>query len=140
MTMSYTDNCPAIPEAFDPGRPIFHSRPVHHVGLIRDWHPACVWAQLDWERERGGGGPEYRANLEARWQELNLCSHCLRELDHPFMTEVDDLRHRLARAESKLAAISETARLLPDGGFKMAAIEILDREKEPWEPDAEDED
>ncbi len=97
-----------------------------------------MWAQLDWERERGDGGPEFRANLETRWQELDLCSHCLRELDHPFMIEVDDLRLRLARAESKLAGIADAARTLPDGGLKMAVAEILEREEEPFEQAAEE--
>ena len=137
--MNYANNCPAVPQAFDPGRPVSHTRPVSHVGMpLQDWHPHCLWDQLQWERERGGGGAAYLENLEAEWAKRNLCSHCLREEDHPYMLEVDDLRHQLARAESKLTAISETARLLPDGGFKMAAIEILDREKEPWEPGAED--
>jgi hypothetical protein len=131
--MRAISNCPAVP-GYDPTSPISHAKPVHHIGLIRDWHPACVWAQLDWERERGDGGPQYRENLEARWQELNLCSGCLRELDHPFMTEMDALRRRAENAESKLNGIEQSLRL-PDSGFRMAVLEILEREEEPGEPE-----
>jgi hypothetical protein len=35
-------------------------------------------------------------------RELSLCPGCLRELDHPFMTEVDSLRQRAEDAQHKL--------------------------------------
>lgn len=130
MAMRYTDNCPAVPESFDPGLPIVHSRPVHHMHMVmQDYHTACLWAQLQYQRERGDES-QYLESLEAEWQKRNLCSHCLRELDHPFMTEVDDLRHRTVVAESKLAAIEQVLRL-PDSGFRMGVLEILEREEEP---------
>jgi uncharacterized metal-binding protein YceD (DUF177 family) len=90
-----------------------------------------VWAQLDYERESGiGGSTTFLENLEARWQELNLCSRCLRELDHPFMTEVDSLRQRAEDVETKLAGIDQARRLLPDEAFRMAVVDILDRTDE----------
>lgn len=130
MAMRYTDNCPAVAEAFDPGQPISHSWPVHHSGMrVQDYHPACLWAQLQYQRERDDDS-QYRENLEAEWQKRDLCSHCLLELDHPFMTEVDELRERVRVAESKLEGIRQVL-VLPDAGFKAGVLEILEREEEP---------
>jgi hypothetical protein len=123
--MRHASNCPAFPEYSGPGQPVSHSKPVHHTGLIRDLPAACVWAQLDWEREPNDGGPRYLDNLEARSQELNLCPGCcLRELDHPFMTEVDSLRQRAEEAQHKLGGIASR---LPDDAFRLAVVEILER-------------
>lgn len=125
--MRYT-NCPAFPESFDPSQPVWHNKPVHHTGPgpMRDWPAACVWAQLDWERERNDGGLQFLENLETRWQELNLCSGCMRDLDHPFMLELDSLRKRAENAERKLAGIDQAARL-PDQAFRLAVLDILER-------------
>ena len=50
------------------------------------------------------------------------------------MTEVDELRRRADQAEAKLAGINDAARL-PDYGFRLAVLEILEREDEPGDPD-----
>jgi hypothetical protein len=129
--MQYTDNCPARPAYFDPHQPVRHSEPVHHPGmLVQDYPAACLWAQLQWERKRNDGGPQYLENLEAEWQRRDLCSGCLRELDHPFMVEVDELRRRAEHAEAKLVGINDAARL-PDHAFRLAVLDILEREDEP---------
>jgi hypothetical protein len=127
--MRYNDNCPAVP-GFDPGQPVIHSKPVHHAGMpLQDYPSACLWAQLQWERERGDGGTQYLVNLETEWTRRDLCSGCLREADHPFMIEVDELRRRAGRAEAKLAGIADAARL-PDAEFRMTVLDILDHEGE----------
>jgi hypothetical protein len=59
-------------------------------------------------------------------RELSLCPGCLRELDHPFMTEVDSLRQRAEDAQHKLGGIDQASRL-PDQAFRLAVVEILDR-------------
>jgi len=89
---------------------------------------------LQWERERNDGGPQYLENLEAECQRRDLCSECLRELDHPFMTEVDELRRRAERAEANLVGINDAARL-PDHAIRLAVLDILEREDEPGDPD-----
>jgi hypothetical protein len=66
-------------------------------------------------------------NLEAEWQRRNLCSGCLRELDHPFMTEMDALRRRTEQAEAKIADIDEATRL-PDQSFRYTVLSILSRQ------------
>lgn len=131
--MQYTDNCPARPAYFDPAQPVRHREPVHHSGMtVQDFPAACLWAQLQWERNRNDGGSQYLENLEAEWQRRNLCSECLRDLDHPFMTEVDGLRERALQAEAKIAAIDDAARL-PDQSFRLAVLDIL--EDGPADPD-----
>ena len=131
--MQYTDNCPARPAYFDPGEPVRHREPVNHVAVpMQDYPAACLWAQLQWERKRNDGGGQYLENLEAEWQRRNVCSECLRDLDHPFMTEVDGLRERAERAERQIAGINDAARL-PDAAFKLAVLDIL--ENEPADPD-----
>jgi hypothetical protein len=126
--MRYTDNCPARPADFDPSQPIHHGEPVHHPSLaVQDYPAACLWAQVQWERKRNDGGSQYLENLEAEWQRRNLCSGCLRELDHPFMIEVDSLRRRAEQAEAKLAGINEATRL-PDASFRLTVLSILDGE------------
>ena len=125
IRMQYSNNCPAVPEYFDSAKPVYHTKPVHHPNMrVPDYTAACLWAQLQWERERNDGGRQYLENLEAEWQRRNLCSGCLREADHPFMTEVDELRRRAARAEAKLADINDAARL-PDQAFRLAVLDIL---------------
>ena len=69
-------------------------------------------------------------NIEAEWQRRDLCSGCLRELDHPFIVEVDELRRRAERAEAKLAGINDAARL-SDHPFRLAVLDILELEDEP---------
>jgi len=130
--MQYTDNCPGRSAYFDSAQPIRHREPVNHSGIpVEDHPPACLWAQLQWERKRNDGGPLYLENLEAEWQRRNLCSGCLRDLDHPFMTEVDGLRRRAQQAEAKIAAINEATRLT-DQSFKYTVLSILD--SEPADP------
>lgn len=71
--MQYTDNCPARPDYFDTAQPTRHREPVHHPGMpTQDYPAACLWAQLQWERNRNDGGPQYLENLEAEWQRRNL--------------------------------------------------------------------
>lgn len=58
----------------------------------------CLWAQLTYERqtaERLGSnysGLKYLENLEVDWARRDLCSRCLKELDHPHMIDVEALR------------------------------------------------
>jgi len=126
--MQYTDNCLARPEYFDPGQSVSHREPVHHQGIrVQDYPAACLWAQLQWERQRQDSGPQYLESLEAEWQRRNLCSGCLRDLDHPFITEVDALRERTQQAEAKLAAIDKATRLT-DQSFRYTVLSILDGE------------
>jgi hypothetical protein len=126
--MQYTDNCPGRPEYYDPAQPVRHREPVNHSGiLVADQPPACLWAQLQWERKRSDGGPQYLENLEAEWQRRNLCSGCLRDLDHPFMTEMDALSRRAEQAEAKIADIDEATRL-PDQSFRYTVLSILSRQ------------
>jgi hypothetical protein len=125
--MEYADNCPMVLEYYDPHQPITHSRPVHHPSGVPlgDWDPACLWAQLQWERERNDDGSRYLQNLESEWSHRNLCSRCLRELDHPFMTEVGALQQRAATAEGKIGRIVAVAAQLDDRGFRLAVADIL---------------
>jgi hypothetical protein len=135
IRMQYSSNCPAVPEYFDPAKPVYHTKPVHHPNMrLPDYPAACLWAQLQWERERNDGGRQYLENLEAEWQRRDLCSECMRGLDHPFMTEVDELRRRAERAEAKLVGINDAARL-PDHAFRLAVLDILEREDEPADLD-----
>jgi hypothetical protein len=125
--MQYTDNCPGRPAYFDPAQPVRHGEPVNHSGiLVAEQPPGCLWAQLQWERKRNDGGPLYLEILEAEWQRRNLCSGCLRDLDHPFMTEMDALRRRAEHAETKIADIDEATRL-PDQSFRYTVLSILSR-------------
>jgi hypothetical protein len=134
IRMQYSINCPAVPEHFDSAKPVCHTKPVHDPNMrLRDYAAACLWAQVQWERERNDGGLQYLENLEAEWQRRNLCSECLREVDHPFMTEVDELRQRAEWAEAKLAGINDAARL-PDHAFRLAVLDILEREDQPGDP------
>jgi hypothetical protein len=89
IRMQYSSNCPAVPEYFDPAKLAYHTKPVYHSDMQwPDYPAACLWAQLQWERERNDGGRQYPENLQAEWQRRDLCSDCMRGLDHPFMTEV----------------------------------------------------
>lgn len=123
--MRYTNNCPALPDYFDPDQPVQHREPVHHPGMpVQNYSAACLWAQLQWERQRNDGGPEYLENLEAEWQRRDLCSECLRSNDHPFMIEIDELQRRAQLAEEKLVAIDQATRL-PDQSFRFTVLSIL---------------
>jgi len=33
VRMQYSDNCPAVPEYFDPATPVYHAKPVHHSNM-----------------------------------------------------------------------------------------------------------
>lgn len=123
--MQYTNNCPAVPDYFNPNQPVWHSEPVHHpMTRAQDLPAACLWAQLQWERRRNDGGPQYLETLETEWQRRDLCSECLRKNDHPFMIEIDDLQRRARQAEEKLAAIDGATRL-PDQSFRLTVLSVL---------------
>lgn len=123
-------NCPAFP-AYDPQAPVTHDEPVHHAGsqlTVSDYPDDCLLAQLQWERKQAGrgiGSPGYLENLEGEWSRRDLCSRCLRDLDHPFMTEVDKLEHRLLVAQGKLRRISAALGRLGDAELRATLSAIL---------------
>jgi hypothetical protein len=126
-------NCPMYPAYFDPQARIWHDKPVSHGGIqasIQDYPAECLWAQLQWEREQADGGAGassgYLANLEAEWSRRDLCSRCLRDLDHPFMTEVDALRHSKRVAQGKLTRIRGALSLLSESELRKTLNAILD--------------
>jgi hypothetical protein len=120
------------PDYFDPQAPVRHDKPVSHGGIqasIQD-HPAeCLWAQLQWEREQADRGasvsPEHLANLEAEWSRRDLCSRCLQELDHPFMTDVNALRHSERVARGKLIRIEGALGKLGEAELRATLSAIL---------------
>lgn len=125
-------NCPMYPDYFDPNAPVRHDKPVNHTGIqarIADYPAECLWAQLQWEREQaerdGGRNSEYLANLEAEWSRRDLCSGCLRDLDHPFMTDMDALRHSERVANGKLARIRGALSQLSDAELRPTLSAIL---------------
>lgn len=125
-------NCPMYPNYFDPSAPIRHDKPVHHSGIqagIKDYPAECLWAQLQWEREQaepdGGKDSAYLTNLEAEWSRRDLCSRCLRDLDHPFMTEVDALRHSAEVAQETLSGIRRALSELSDPELRRTLSALL---------------
>jgi hypothetical protein len=125
-------NCPMYPAYFDPSAPIRHDKPVHHSGIqvrIQDYPAECLWAQLQWNREEAERGvsvsPEYLANLETEWNRRDLCSRCLRDLDHPFMVEVDALRHSAEVAQEMLAGIRRALSELSDSELRRTLSALL---------------
>ena len=125
-------NCPMYPDYFDPQTPVWHGKPVNHTGTqarIQDLPAECLWAQLQWEREHaerdGGKSAEYLVNLEAEWSRRDLCSRCLQDLDHPFMTDVDALRHSAQVARGKLARIRGALSQLSDQELRPTLSAIL---------------
>jgi hypothetical protein len=127
-------NCPMYPEYYDPQAPIRHGKPVHHSGIqvrVQDYPDRCLWDQLKWAREEADRGTrdaddKFLLNLETEWDHRNLCSQCLRELDHPFMTEVDSLRHARDVAEGKLKRINGALRQLGEAELRKTLTAILD--------------
>jgi hypothetical protein len=127
-------NCPMYPNYFNPQAPIQHGKPVNHSGIharLQDYPAECLWAQLQWAREeveRGTRQPDdkYLENLENEWSKRDLCSNCLRELDHPFMTEVDELRYQLLVAKGKLKRIGGALPRLSESELRHTVSAILD--------------
>jgi hypothetical protein len=119
---------------YDPHVPIRHDKPVHHSGIqarIQDYPAECLWAQLQWAREevdRGvrEAGDKYLANLETEWSRRDLCSRCLRELDHPFMIEVAGLRHAAEVKEGKLVRMRGALGLTGEADLRAKLSEIMD--------------
>lgn len=103
-------NCPAQAD-YDPLAAAWHDKPVNHAGnRIGDLHGKCLWDQLQWTREEveqriRAADDQYLLNLETEWSRRNLCSHCLRELDHPFMISLDEAQGQRDRARGKLTRI-----------------------------------
>lgn len=128
-----TTNCPMYPDYYDPQAPVWHDKPVHHSGIqarVQDYPAECLWAQLQWTRgeaEQGSRDPgdRYLENLEAEWSRRDLCSRCLLELDHPFMTEVEALRHARQVAEGKLTRIRATLGQVTEAELRPTLSAIL---------------
>jgi hypothetical protein len=125
-------NCSMYPDYYDPTAPVLHDKPVRHSGIqarLQDYPAECLWAQLQWEREqaeRGGGvSGVYLTNLETEWSRRDLCSRCLRDLDHPFMTSADELKHSALVAQGKLARIRGALSQLSDGELRPTLSAIL---------------
>ena len=124
-------NCPIYSDHYNPKAPIAHDKPVHHSGIqvrLQDFPAECLWAQLQWEREQtepDSVSSDYLANLEAEWSHRNLCSHCLRELDHPFMIDVASLRHSAQVAQGKLARIRGALSQLSEAELRPTLSAIL---------------
>jgi hypothetical protein len=127
-----TANCPLYPDHFNPQARIWHDKPVSHGGIqvrIQDFPPECLWSQLQWEREQAergvSVGPEYLGNLEAEWSRRDLCSRCLQDLDHPFMMDVNALRHSAQVAQGKLARIRGALSQLSDAELRPTLSAIV---------------
>ena len=127
-----TSNCPMYLDYYDSGKPVQHGKPVHHSGIqarIQDYPAECLWAQLQWEREQvdadATNNREYLANLEQEWSRRDLCSRCLQDLDHPFMTDVDSLRHAEQVAQGKLARIRGALGQLGDAELRPTLSAIV---------------
>jgi hypothetical protein len=125
-------NCPMFPDYYDPALPVRHDKPVHHSGIqarLQDYPAECLWAQLQWEREESERGvsvsPGYLENLEAEWSRRDLCSGCLRGLDHPFMINVDELKQSALKAQGKLARIRGALSQLSDPELRPTLSAIL---------------
>jgi hypothetical protein len=126
-------NCPMYGDYYDPKAPIAHDKPVHHSGIqarVQDYPAECLWAQLQWEREQAergmSVGPESLANLETEWNRRDLCSRCLLELDHPFMADVDSLKHAKLVADGKLIRIRAALGRLGETELRATLSAILD--------------